>query len=81
MQVIRKYSNRKLYSLLEKKYVTLNHLIDLVKQDVPFVVLDWSLAGRQRDVTNEVLVQALVNHVVIPNVKELVKNGQVHNQD
>lgn len=38
--VIKKYANRRLYNTASSSYVTLEHLSDMVKQGVDFVVYD-----------------------------------------
>ncbi len=38
--VIKKYANRRLYNTASSSYVTLEHLADMVKQGVDFVVYD-----------------------------------------
>ena len=54
--VIKKYANRRLYDTSSSKYVTLDHLRDLVKRDIEFVVLD---AKSGDDLTRGVLGQII----------------------
>ena len=49
--VIKKYANRRLYNTASSSYVTLEHLSDMVKQGVDFVVYDAK--------TNEDMVNAI----------------------
>ncbi len=46
--VIRKYANRRLYNTASSSYVTLEHLSEMVKQGVDFVVYDAKTNGRSR---------------------------------
>ncbi len=54
--VIKKYANRRLYNTATSSYVTLDHLSDLVKQGVDFVVYD---AKTNDDITRQVLGQII----------------------
>ena len=54
METIKKYNNRKLYSTTLKKYVTLKYILDLVKTDQKFIVIENEL-----DVTKEVMMKSL----------------------
>ncbi|MFZ3008510.1 MAG: polyhydroxyalkanoate synthesis repressor PhaR [Phenylobacterium sp.] len=55
--VIKKYANRRLYNTASSSYVTLEHLADMVKQGVHFVVYD---AKSNEDITRSVLTQIIV---------------------
>lgn len=55
--VIKKYANRRLYNTASSSYVTLEHLSDMVKQGVHFVVYD---AKTNEDITRSVLTQIIV---------------------
>ena len=55
--VIKKYANRRLYNTASSSYVTLEHLSDMVKQGVHFVVYD---AKSNEDITRSVLTQIIV---------------------
>jgi len=55
--VIKKYANRRLYNTASSSYVTLEHLADMVKKDVDFVVYD---AKTNEDITRSVLTQIIV---------------------
>lgn len=54
--VIKKYANRRLYNTASSSYVTLDHLCQMVKDDVDFVVLD----AKGNDITRSVLTQIIV---------------------
>ena len=54
--VIKKYANRRLYNTASSSYVTLEHLCQMVKDDVEFVVLD----AKGNDITRSALTQIIV---------------------
>ena len=54
--VIKKYANRRLYNTASSSYVTLEHLADMVKKNVNFVVYD---AKTNDDITRSVLTQII----------------------
>jgi len=54
--VIKKYANRRLYNTASSSYVTLEHLSEMVKKDVDFVVYD---AKTGDDITRSVLTQII----------------------
>lgn len=56
MEVIKKYTNRKLYSTKLSKYVTLNYILDLVKTKQKFTVIDNS---SKKDVTTKTIQNSL----------------------
>lgn len=71
METIKKYNNRKLYSLERKEYVNLSYIIDLVKTNNNFKVISHSNSS---DLTNEVLKEALLKvNVPTLNLKQLIK--------
>jgi polyhydroxyalkanoate synthesis repressor PhaR len=55
--VIKKYANRRLYNTATSSYVTLDHLCQMVQDDVDFVVYD---AKSGEDITRAVLTQIIV---------------------
>ena len=57
--IIKKYANRRLYNTGTSAYVTLEHLSDLVKQEIPFVVQD---AKTGEDITRQILTQIIFEH-------------------
>ena len=54
---IKKYANRRLYNTATSSYVTLDHLCQMVKDGVDFVVFD---AKSGEDITRSVLTQIIV---------------------
>ena len=54
--VIKKYANRRLYNTSSSTYVTLDHLAQMVRDDVDFVVFD---AKSGEDITRSVLAQII----------------------
>ncbi|HAQ36083.1 MAG: polyhydroxyalkanoate synthesis repressor PhaR [Maricaulis sp.] len=74
--VIKKYANRRLYDTSTSRYVTLDHLRELVKQDAEFVVLD---AKSGDDLTRGVLAQIIfeeesngANMLPLPFLRQLI---------
>lgn len=57
--IIKKYANRRLYNTGTSAYVTLDHLSELVKQEIPFVVQD---AKTGEDITRQILTQIIFEH-------------------
>ena len=57
--VIKKYPNRRLYNTASSKYITLDDLSHLVKQDVSFKVID---VKTNEDVTRIILTQIILEH-------------------
>jgi polyhydroxyalkanoate synthesis repressor PhaR len=55
--IIKKYANRRLYNTATSSYVTLDHLCQMVKEGVDFVVYD---AKTGNDITRSVLTQIIV---------------------
>jgi len=54
--IIKKYANRRLYNTAASKYVTLDHLSEMVREGVDFVVQD---AKTGDDITRSVLAQII----------------------
>ena len=54
---IKKYANRRLYNTSTSSYVTLDHLCQMVKDGIDFVVYD---AKTDEDITRSVLTQIIV---------------------
>ena len=54
--IIKKYANRRLYNTAASTYVTLDHLSEMVREGVDFVVLD---AKTGEDITRSVLTQII----------------------
>jgi polyhydroxyalkanoate synthesis regulator protein len=57
METIKKFKNRKLYSKTTKSYVTLNYLVDKLRNKESFQVVEH---GTNLDITSKTLKQALV---------------------
>ena len=55
--IIKKYANRRLYDTEVSAYITLENLMDMVKQDRAFVILD---ARTGDDITRGVLAQVML---------------------
>ena len=75
--VIKKYANRRLYNTGSSSYVTLDHLAEMVKQGVDFVVYD---ARTNDDITRQVLTQIIFeaensgqNMLPIQFLRQLIK--------
>lgn len=75
MEYILKYNNRKLYSKHLKKYVNLDYIIDLAKNDVnKFMIVKHEKGLEVSDmseITNEVLAEAVVK--LSPSKEKLVQ--------
>jgi polyhydroxyalkanoate synthesis repressor PhaR len=54
--IIKKYANRRLYNTAASQYVTLEHLSDMVREGVDFIVQD---AKTGEDITRSVLTQII----------------------
>ena len=54
--IIKKYANRRLYNTAKSTYVTLDHLAEMVREGVDFVVKD---AKSSEDITRSVLTQII----------------------
>ena len=57
MEVIKKYNNRKLYSTTLSRYVPQEYLLDLVKTNQKFQVID---NDSKKDITKKALQSALI---------------------
>ncbi len=54
--IIKKYANRRLYNTAKSSYVTLDHLAEMVREGIDFVVRD---AKSSEDITRSVLTQII----------------------
>ena len=54
---VKKYANRRLYDTSSSKYITLDHLAELIRRDIEFVVID---AKSGDDITHNVLTQIIM---------------------
>ena len=75
--LIKKYSNRRLYNTQISEYITHQQLIDLIKADQPFKIVD---AESKEDITRNILIQILFEqeqkgYNLFPNdiIKQLIK--------
>jgi polyhydroxyalkanoate synthesis repressor PhaR len=57
--MIRKYPNRRLYDMVESRYITLQDLQRLVIDGIEFEVIEKIT---QRDITSTVLLQVIADH-------------------
>jgi polyhydroxyalkanoate synthesis regulator protein len=74
METIKKFKNRKLYSKTTKSYVTLNYLVDKLRNKESFQVVEH---GTNLDITSKTLRQALIVADVNDDaVRQLLVNGQ-----
>jgi polyhydroxyalkanoate synthesis regulator protein len=74
METIKKFKNRKLYSKTTKSYVTLNYLVDKLRNNESFRVVEH---GTNEDITSKTLRQALViTEINDETVRQLLTNGQ-----
>ena len=74
METIKKFKNRKLYSKTTKSYVTLNYLVDKLRNNESFQVVEHST---NEDITSKTLRQALViAEINDETVRQLLTNGQ-----
>ena len=55
--IIKKYSNRRLYHMGERRYINLDELEDMVQREIVFKVVD---ASDDHDITRRVLLQVLL---------------------
>lgn len=56
-RLIKRYSNRKLYDTVDKQYVTLEHIAELIKAGRRVQVIDLS---SDEDITNQMLTQVIL---------------------
>ncbi len=65
METIKKFKNRKLYSKTTKGYVTLNYLVDKIKRNESFQVVE-------HDTNNDITAKTLRQALVVSNVSDEV---------
>lgn len=68
METIKKFKNRKLYSKTTKSYVTLNYLVNKLRNKEAFQVVEH---GTNLDITSKTLKQALTTVEI--NEETLIK--------
>jgi polyhydroxyalkanoate synthesis regulator protein len=73
METIKKFKNRKLYSKATKSYVTLNYLVDKLRNKESFQVVEH---GTNLDITSKTLKQALVTVELTDDVVKRVILGE-----
>lgn len=73
METIKKFKNRKLYSKTTKGYVTLNYLVDKLRNRESFQVLEH---GTNVDITSKTLKQALTTVDLTDDVVKRVILGE-----
>jgi len=73
METIKKFKNRKLYSKTTKSYVTLNYLVDKLRNKESFQVVEH---GTNLDITSKTLKQALVTVEMTDDVIRRVILGE-----
>ena len=73
METIKKFKNRKLYSKTTKGYVTLNYLVDKLRNKESFQVVEH---GTNLDITSKTLKQALVTVDLTDDVVKRVILGE-----
>jgi polyhydroxyalkanoate synthesis regulator protein len=73
METIKKFKNRKLYSKTTKSYVTLNYLVDKLRNKESFQVVEH---GTNVDITSKTLKQALVTVDLTDDVVKRVILGE-----
>ena len=57
VRIIKKYPNRRLYDTEESKYIKLTQVRDLIRQDIPFMVVD---SQSNDDITRSILLQIIL---------------------
>ena len=75
---IKKYGNRRLYSMEESKYITLGEVERLVREGHPVKVID---ASNDKDITSEILTQILLENGKVKNFPASVLMEMVRMQD
>jgi len=73
METIKKFKNRKLYSKTTKSYVTLNYLVDKLRNKELFHVVEH---GTNLDITSKTLKQALITVDLTDDVVKRVILGE-----
>ena len=75
METIKKFKNRKLYSKTTKGYVTLTYLVDKIKRNESFQVVEH---GTNADITAKTLKQALATVEISDDVVRsvIIGNGK-----
>jgi polyhydroxyalkanoate synthesis repressor PhaR len=74
VRIIKRYRNRRLYDTQEKQTITLGNIANLVKEDIPFKVIDNT---NEKDLTLSVLINVLGDELKewgnVPETGKLVR--------
>ena len=68
--ILKKYENRRIYNLEEKKYVNLNEINEMILQGNKVKILDNKTG---EDITNIILLQ-IINNILLENLSHLSSN-------
>lgn len=68
--ILKKYENRRIYNLKEKKYVNLNEINNLILQGNRVKIFDNKTG---EDITNIILLQ-IINNILLENLSNLSTN-------
>ena len=76
MKIIKRYQNRKLYDTVKSKYITLKDVIQMVKTNEEFTVID----RHNREITQRILLSALAENVIIDEttIRNLITIGEIN---
>lgn len=69
------YANRRLYSSIEARYITLADIIEYVEKDIKFTVIHFDT---KKDITSQTLVKALIwleRDLPCSTLIDLIKNA------
>jgi polyhydroxyalkanoate synthesis repressor PhaR len=80
VNVIKRYSNRKLYDTEISSYITLSTIFQKLKEGRQIKIVDYSVEGNV-DVTGEVVVRAILNEAEKPdsiNLRNLIVSAISH---
>jgi polyhydroxyalkanoate synthesis repressor PhaR len=78
MRIIRRYSNRKLYDTKESRYITLEHMADLVRAGEDLRVVD---NATEHDITAAKLAQIIFEEekraarLPVEELRQIIRNG------
>lgn len=72
MEIIIRYKNRKYYSTLKKRYTSLEEMVERLKEDELFKIIEHKT---EIDITSKVLKQALINTKMSESVVKKLLTG------
>lgn len=72
MEIIIRYKNRKHYSTLKKRYTSLEEMVERLKKDELFKIIEHKT---EIDITSKVLKQALINTKMSESVVKKLLTG------